>query len=464
MKTDEHLVEYHNPKELTDLLSLSLPEKGEGLESAFSCIEQTLAYSVRTGHPYFFNQLFNSVDPAALVGEWVTSAMNASIYTFETAPVFTLMEMLIVKESHRLFGLPLDGDGIFTPGSSIGILMAVIMARNIQFPQTRIEGMRAAPPLVIFVSEDSHYAFTKAAIGTGLGLNACRKVKVDKFGRMSVEALEIAIAEAIEKGEVPLMIGATCGTTVYGAIDPLDEIADVAAKHKIWYHVDAAFAGSFCVSDKLRPRLKGIERADSLNWNLHKALGIPLQSSLLLCREAGVLQRSNSTAAAYLFHSNDETAYDVGQKTIQCGRHVDCLKVYLSWKSNGRLGLAESLEGSVAFVQEFYQACLADPAFLLVTDPPESFNCCFYVIPTQLQGVKEEDRDPAFFQALGKATIALREAIRRDGTLFMNYQPQRGSEPFFRLTMHNFLLKSEHVHEIIGIIKAKVAELYPAQV
>lgn len=143
------------------------------------------------------------------------------------------------------------------------------------------------PRLVVFTSEDAHYSVKKLAAFLGIGYNNVYLAKVDTRGKMLVSDLEKQIARAIEEGAKPLMVSATAGTTVMGVFDPLKEIAEVCKKHRLWFHVDAAWGGGALVSRTYRQLLDGIELADSITWNPHKLLAVPQQCSTLLLRHKG---------------------------------------------------------------------------------------------------------------------------------------------------------------------------------
>lgn len=146
------------------------------------------------------------------------------------------------------------------------------------------------PRLVVFTSEDAHYSVKKLAAFLGFGYDNVYLVKVDDRGKMLVSDLEAQIARAIEEGAVPLMVSSTAGTTVMGAFDPLKEIAEVCRKHRLWFHVDAAWGGGALVSRTYRRLLDGVELADSITWNPHKLLAAPQQCSTLLLRHKGLFR------------------------------------------------------------------------------------------------------------------------------------------------------------------------------
>lgn len=222
---------------------------------------QVARYSVNTGHPYFVNQLFSSVDPYGLIGQWLTDALNPSVYTYEVAPVFTLMEEEVLREMRKIVGwTDGEGDGIFCPGGSIANGYAISCARHYYYPEIKAKGVYAIPKLVLFTSELAHYSTKKMAMFMGIGSDNCILVKTDEFGKMNVNDLEKKVVEAIELGATPFLVTATAGTTVYGAFDPLKAISVVCKKYNLWLHVDAAWGGGALMSRRHKHLLNGIEQ------------------------------------------------------------------------------------------------------------------------------------------------------------------------------------------------------------
>ncbi|XP_058414133.1 cysteine sulfinic acid decarboxylase isoform X3 [Diceros bicornis minor] len=258
----EKVCEWKEPEELKQLLDLELRSWGESREQILERCRAVMRYSVKTCHPHFFNQLFSGLDPHALAGRIVTESLNTSQYTYEIAPVFVLMEEEVLKKLRALVGWS-SGDGVFCPGGSISNMYAVNLARYQRFPDCKQRGLRALPPLALFTSEECHYSIKKGAAFLGLGTDSVRVVKADERGKMIPEDLERQISLAEAEGALPFLVTATSGTTVLGAFDPLEAIADVCQRHGLWLHVDAAWGGSVLLSQTHRHLLDGIQRTCS---------------------------------------------------------------------------------------------------------------------------------------------------------------------------------------------------------
>ncbi|XP_027447486.1 cysteine sulfinic acid decarboxylase isoform X2 [Zalophus californianus] len=324
-----------------------------------------------------------------------------------------------------------------TPASgSISNMYAVNLARYQRYPDCKQRGLRALPPLALFTSKECHYSIKKGAAFLGLGTNSVRVVKTDERGKMVPEDLERQISLAEAEGAVPFLVSATSGTTVLGAFDPLEAIADVCQRHGLWLHVDAAWGGSVLLSQTHRHLLDGIQRADSVAWNPHKLLTAGLQCSALLLRDtSNLLRRCHGSQASYLFQQDKfyDVALDTGDKVVQCGRRVDCLKLWLMWKAQGGQGLERRVDQAFALAWYLVEELKKREGFELVMEP-EFVNVCFWFVPPSLRGKQES---PDYSERLAKVAPVLKERMVKEGSMMIGYQPHGTRGNFFRMVVAN---------------------------
>jgi glutamate/tyrosine decarboxylase-like PLP-dependent enzyme len=192
---------------------------------------------------------------------------------------------------------------------------------------------------------------------------------------MVPQALQAAIDADLAAGHLPIMINATAGTTVLGCFDPLEPIADIAEAHGLWLHVDGAYGGSMLFHEELKQELRGIDRADSVTWDPHKMMGVPLVCSVFLCRHPGLMTASFNEIATYLFQ-DDSDELNPGTRSLQCGRRNDALKLWTAWKTHGDAGYVERLTTLRDLALYARDLVAADPGLRLVREP-ESLNVCF---------------------------------------------------------------------------------------
>jgi sulfinoalanine decarboxylase/sulfinoalanine decarboxylase/aspartate 1-decarboxylase len=240
-----------------------------------------------------------------------------------------------------MVGYGSQSDGTFPTGGSMGNYMALIMARDAKDLHCKLEGM--SKPMTIYISKEAHYSNEKNASFAGIGQNNIRHIQVDSKGKMVSEKLEEQIIEDLSKGFIPIYVNATAGTTVLGAFDPIDKIADITEKYKIWLHVDGAYCGSVIFSDTYKHLISGIERSNSFSYNAHKMLGTPLMCSLLLVNDKKYLNHSFNQEVSYLYQT-DSDDFNLGKTSLQCGRRNNALKFWTLWKSVGTNGLNQIVD------------------------------------------------------------------------------------------------------------------------
>ncbi|KAM9428833.1 glutamate decarboxylase 1 isoform 4-T8 [Salvelinus alpinus] len=436
------VLDFHHPHQLLEGMegfNLELSDQPESLEQILVDCRDTLKYGVRTGHPRFFNQLSTGLDIIGLAGEWLTSTANTNMFTYEIAPVFVLMEQLTLKKMREMIGWPSgEGDGIFSPGGAISNMYSVMIARYKYFPEVKTKGMSAAPRLVLFTSEHSHYSIKKAGAALGFGSENVVLLSTDERGRVIPADLEAKILDVKQKGYHPLFVNATAGSTVYGAFDPINEIADICEKYNMWLHVDGAWGGGLLMSRKHRHKFSGVVRANSVTWNPHKMMGVPLQCSAILVREKGILAGCNSMCAGYLFQPDKQydVSYDTGDKAIQCGRHVDIFKFWLMWKAKGTVGFEQHIDKCLDLSQYLYDKIRNREGYEMVFEGvPQHTNVCFWYIPPSLRGMEHNSKE--YREKLHKVAPNIKAMMMESGTTMVGYQPQGQKVNFFRMVISN---------------------------
>uniref|UniRef100_A0A672T699 Glutamate decarboxylase 1 n=1 Tax=Sinocyclocheilus grahami TaxID=75366 RepID=A0A672T699_SINGR len=213
------------------------------------------------------------------------------------------------------------------------------------------------------------------------------------------------------------------------AFDPINEIADICEKYNIWLHVDGAWGGGLLLSRKHRHKLNGVERyANSVTWNPHKMMGVPLQCSAIL----GLLQGCNSMCAGYLFQPDKQydVTYDTGDKAIQCGRHVDIFKFWLMWKSKGTIGFEKHIDRCLELSEYLYHKIKNREGY----EMPQHTNVCFWYIPPSLRLLPDGEEKR---QRLHKVAPKIKAMMMECGTTMVGYQPQGDKVNFFRMVVSN---------------------------
>lgn len=427
-----------------------------------AAVDLVVDYSVHTSHPRFVNQNFAGPDPVAVVGDWLGAALNTTGATFEAAPVFTLMESAVLSKLGRLAGyaeadsdpIPMLPPGLFCPGGSTATLYALQLARHRKLPSIKTAGA-TGDKLTVFVSEAGHYAALKSASLLGLGSDAVVKVECDGDSGMIPAALESAVRSSRASHEVPFAVIATSGTTVTSAFDDLNAIAGICQDHELWMHVDGCYGGSALFSGEQRHRLDGVERSDSFVWNLHKMMGMTQQCTALLVRDPDQLADCFATGADYLFQPDKLNAdYDSGDRTFQCARRVDVLKLWLAWKHHGDAGFADRVDRAVALAEHAASRIEASGGeFVRVAGT--FTNVVFMWVPPHLRPL-ESMADGDGFEPRARAELhglapKIKARMQSQGSAMVGFQPVGGLNAF-RLLFMNPAVQTSDVDALLDLI------------
>lgn len=435
---DGAVVRKLNATDLRSELNLHIEGKGCSVDEILAEAKKYLDYSVKTSHPHFSNQLSAGAHPVALVGEMASFVANTTMATYEVAPVANLLEKELVKLLGEKMGF-VDHSGIMTTGGSNANLLAIHLARHKKFEQAKRFG-NANQKMKIFVSEQAHYSFLKGMALTGLGTENLVAVNCDAHARMIPSHLKELVELSLKRGEIPLMVASTSGTTVFGAFDPVEEIDRVAKEYDLWHHVDAAWGGAVLFHPLYRVKMQGIQLVDSVAFDAHKLLGSGLMSSFLLTRNKDVLYKANSGGGEnYLFHEHENAQYDSGSWSLQCGRKVDALKFWLLWKFFGDEGLSRLVDEQMAMAKGFAQMVKGHSRLKLI-HTPEYLNVCFQVIP----------KDVAL--DINAFNLELRNKVVQSGQFLINYSSLKDGTIFFRQVFANPNTTLESQKELIDFL------------
>lgn len=419
--SDRKVLEYKTPEELKAIFQNNF-ENGSTEENLLENIKNYINYSVKTSSKQFHNQLFAGTNIPSLLGELTSVVLNASNYTYEVSPIGTLMEKELIGKMLNKVGYQ-SGNGTFLTGGSNGNLVALLCARHRFLSNIKTEGLYNLPKLTLFVNEKSHYSFEKAANVLGLGIDSVIYIKSDDNGELIPSDLELKINESIARGEKPFFVAATSCTTEYGSFDPIIEIHKITSKYNLWFHIDGAWGGSILLSEEHKHNLKGSELSDSFVWDPHKMMNIPLICSVFLTKHKGLLEDTVPTnRAEYIFHEHELMDYDLGRFSLQCGRRVDVLKLWLAWSFYGDKGWNERINFLFETAKQVTEYIKSQDDFELMVEP-KSININFRIIPKV-----ELDSD--------KFNLAVREKMRIDGSSMCNYTTIKNRK-VFRLIINN---------------------------
>jgi L-2,4-diaminobutyrate decarboxylase len=377
----------HKASALTDLVSADfLPEAAASPEPIAAILRTIVSNSVNVNHPYTAAHLHCPPLLAALAAEVVTSALNQSMDSFDQAPIATVVEQKMIRWLCGQARLPASAGGTFTTGGSQSNYMGLLLARDAFLHKhwnwsAQKSGL---PPdarrLRIFCSDVAHFTVEKAASQLGLGTDAVVRVAVDERFRMNAAALRDSLVAAQSAGLLPLAIVATAGTTDFGSVDPLPEVALLAKGAGAWLHVDAANGGALLFSAQHREKLAGIEAADSLSIDFHKLFWQPIPCSTFLLRDT----RHFDSIRLYADYLNPELHEDDGipnlvTTSLLTTRRFDALKLWISFQALGRTQLAAMIDRTIELAEHTARIVRETRHLELICDPQLSTVVFRYV-------------------------------------------------------------------------------------
>lgn len=356
--------------------------------------DDVIAEANRLSHPMYVGHQVSPPLPVAAWTDAVISALNNSQAVREMSPASTHVERQVIRWMCQLAGFGEGSGGNFTSGGTEATLTALLAARGQLMPRAWEDGV-ASPAPVVLCGAHAHYAVSRAVGIMGLGVRQVVTVPSDGY-RMDARQVAPMLRRQRETGRAVLAVVATAGSTATGAFDDLEAIADACAEFDAWLHVDAAHGGSALFSETHRGRLRGIERADSLAWDPHKMMLVPLAAGMVLMRDASRLDGAFAQQAPYLFHQRDDAPpYDMGPRSFQCSRRADVLKVWAAILRYGASGIAGFYDHLCALTTTFHAMVMAHPRFEALHLPETNILCFRHLgrgdAPDGVAGAEEMD-------------------------------------------------------------------------
>ncbi len=341
------------PGALIDALPAAGPEQGDSMDAILADFRNLIVPGItHWNHPRAFAYFSVSASGPGILGEMLAAALNVNHMLWKTSPAATELEQVTLGWLRQWLGLPTDFFGIIHDTASTGSLHAILAARELAAPAIRRSGEH--PPLILYASEHAHSSIDRDALATGVGLDNIRHVPSDDGFRMRPDALAAMIEADLAAGRKPFCVVATAGTTSTTSVDPIADVGAIAKRHELWFHVDAAYAGSAALLEEHRHILDGAVQADSLVMNPHKWLFTPVDLSILYTRRPEVMRRmlSLEEAPPYLQAAEQDRAVNLAEYSLALGRRFRSLKLWFVLRYFGREGIASVLRGHMKMAQD----------------------------------------------------------------------------------------------------------------
>jgi aromatic-L-amino-acid decarboxylase len=402
------------PGELAGRLPDAMPEEAEDPEAVWRDFQDIILPGVtHWNHPGFMAYFGITGSGPGILGDLMSTALNINGMLWRTCPAATELELEVLAWLRDGVGLPSDLFGFFCDTASISSLLSLAAAREAADPEIRHRGMTTrtdARRFRVYASDQAHSSIAKACLTLGFGLDGVRSIPHDEDYRMDVAALEAAIAEDRAADFRPLAVVATVGTTSTTSVDPVAEVGAVCRRENLWFHVDAAYAGSAAMCPEHQWIFSGAETVDSLVFNPHKWLFTPFDASALYTRHPDMFRRAFSLVPEYLTTPVSGQVVDLMDYGVQLGRRFRALKLWWVLRCFGAEGIRQRLRHHIAMAEDFAGWVDAHSSFERMAPTPFSV-VCFRAKPAG-------EEDPG---AVDKLNMELMERINASGDIYLSH-------------------------------------------
>lgn len=406
----------NHPGALMDSLPAAAPEHGESFDAILRDVDDLILPALtHWNHPSFHGYFAVTGSGPGVLGELLAAAFNVNAMVWKSSPGATELELRVLEWLRDLLGLPAPFLGVMQDAASTSSLVALAAARQRSWPEVRRHGMFGLGPGRIYTSEEAHSSIEKAALTLGFGSEGVRTVATDDRFRLQAGALDRAVREDRDRGIRPVAVVATLGTTSTTSMDPVADIARVAAEHDLWLHVDAAYAGPVAMLPEYRDLFLGWEHADSIVVNPHKWLFTPVDCSALFTREPDRIREAFSLVPEYLQTPDREANLDLMDYGVALGRRFRALKLWFVLRYFGAEGLRERIRGHIAMAQRVADWIRADSGWELAAP------CPLATVVFRRLGVPARANE-----ALDTLNMELMRVVNESGELFLSHTRVRG--------------------------------------
>jgi aromatic-L-amino-acid decarboxylase len=418
--------------------------------------------STLPGHPAFFGYITGAGTAPGAVADLLASGLNANLGAWLLSPAASEIELHLTRWFARQFGFPETGGGVFVSGGAMANLVGLKLARDFGggSSDVRASGLWQQPQMTIYASKEVHTSVFRDADILGLGLGAIKTIPTDDGDRIRLDLLVQAIEEDRARGVRPVGLIGNAGTVETGVIDPLRELADVARRYSLWFHVDGAYGGSAVFSDELRPLFAGIELADSIAFDPHKWMYTPHSGGCLIVKDLNRLGGAFSFHANYHYQDLELTGrgLDLAMLGPQFSRGFQAFKVWVSLLAHGRKAYSRRIAHDTRLARYMGERVKQRRELELVA-PVSLSICCFRYVPTDLPAAEGRE------EYLNRLNERLLTELQMDGRVFCSNAIRHGTFAL-RSCIVNFRTEATHVDQLLDVAveigKRMDAELRPA--
>ena len=431
----------------TNSIHTELSTEGIPLDKLLDECRTIMDLSRHNGHPRFFGYVASPSTPVGAYADLIASALNANITCWRSGPAGTELERMVVRWLGSLINYDRKAAGLLTSGGSMANMIALLIAnRRKSGAATAQRGLwNSGPPMTVYASEEVHMSIPKAADILGFGRDQVRVIACDDRQRMRVDVLRQKVEADVREGLRPFCVVASAGTVNTGVVDPLAEIANVAAEFDLWFHVDGAYGAPGVLDERKKLLFNGIERADSVSLDPHKWLYVPVDAGCLLFHDAAAAMAAFNTEDADYIKTHgytDEEAFAFWDYGVELSRRFRALKVWLTLQYYGTRRIAEAISDDISLA-EYLGALVSEADDFELLAPVELSICCFRYVP---RGAGKNDSE------LDRLNERIMELVQKGGRAYISNATVNGRFAL-RACITNFRTTKSDIDQTIEAIR-----------
>ena len=438
----------YTPEEVEGWFNEPIPREGMDNAALLKLVKaKILDTATMNFGPNMFAYVMAGGTQVSVLAEMLGSSINQNVAKWHSAPIMSELEKRVIQWGAEFIGYDLQAGGVLCSGGSAANLTGLTVARNLYFEKEKIKekGLFGMKPFIVYGSDQVHNSVDKSVEVLGIGTSNYRKIKSSADYTMDIPALEAQIKEDLQNGFTPFCIVGNAGTVNTGAIDDLEKIAEIAARYKMWFHVDGAYGGLAASSGLVKGLYKGLDKADSVTIDFHKWLYQPLEAGCLLVKNTDYLKRTFYKTAAYLStDSHDDGRFDFNEHHFQLSRNAKALKIWMSFKAYGAERLVRMIEKDILLTKYLKEELLKTGEFEILNEPQLSALCFRYLGPDA-----SLRNDPQKLEQLNRDIIP---ALEQDGRVFITGTTLQDQQ-VIRACLINHRIQKENVDRLISVIQ-----------
>ncbi|HEV8427480.1 MAG TPA: aminotransferase class V-fold PLP-dependent enzyme [Pyrinomonadaceae bacterium] len=433
-------------------IATELTTEGVPLAQLLDECRAIMDLSRHNGHPRFFGYVASPSTPIGAYGDLIASALNANITCWRSGPAGTELERMVVRWLGSLINYDRDARGLLTSGGSMANMIALLVGnrRKTGADASKRGLWNSGPPMTIYASSEAHMSIAKAADILGFGRDHVRLIPCDDRQRIRVDLLREKIEADRSEGLRPFCVVGSAGTVNTGVVDPLSDLASIAAEFDLWFHVDGAYGAPGVLDERKRHLFAGLERADSVSLDPHKWLYVPVDAGCLLFRDTAAAKATFSTDEADYIKTHgyvDEEAFAFWDYGVELSRCFRALKIWLTLQYYGSRRIAEAISEDISLAEYLGEVVSNADDFELLA-PLELSICCFRYVPANHLSETELD----------KLNERIMERVQKGGRAYLS-NATVGGHFALRACITNFRTTKNDIDQTIAAVREAAEDL-----